>query len=116
MGIASSKATIKAALVGIDVIDIDQAELCESGTFILYDGGERTSVGIVERVFCILCAGFSLGGSSDLLSAVESIEHKLYQASLEDIYISHTRTHPVVIAENGLCIYRIDVKIIDMES
>lgn len=116
MGIASSKTTIKDVLVGIDVIDIDQSELCESGTFILYDGGERTSVGIVARIFCVLCAGFSLSGGSDLLNNVEAIEHKLYQASLEDMYIIHTRTHPVVIAENGLCIYRIDVKIIDMES
>ncbi|PHM18049.1 MAG: hypothetical protein CJD30_03555 [Sulfuricurvum sp. PD_MW2] len=116
MGITSSQALIKSALNGIDLIEIDQAELSESGVFILYDGGIRTAMGIVDREFAIFCAGFSISGESGLKQVVEDIEHSLYEISRIRTDIEHTQTLPIAVADNGLLIYRINVKIIDMES
>lgn len=116
MGITSSQELIKSALNGIDLIEIDQAELSESGVFVLYDGGVRTAMGIVEREFAILCAGFSITGESGLKQIVENVEQDLYEISRNRTDIEHTRTLPVAVAENGLFIYRVNVKIIDMES
>lgn len=116
MGITSSQELIKSALTGINLIEIDQAEISESGVFILYDGGIRVSMGIVERVFAIYCAGFSISGESGLKQVVEDVEQCLYEISQHRTDIEHKQTFPVVVADNGLFIYRINVQIIDMES
>lgn len=116
MGITSSQDLLKQALVGIDLIEIDQAEITESGVFVLYDGGIRTAMAIMDREFAIFCAGFSISGDSGLKQVVENIERLLYEISRYRTDIEHKQTLPVVIADNGLFIYRINVKIIDMES
>ena len=116
MGIASSQALLELALVDIDLIEIDQAEITEAGVFVLYDGGIRTAMAIMDRQFAIFCAGFSISGDSGLKQVVESIERLLYEISVIRTDIQHQRTLPVVVADNGLFIYRINVKIIDMES
>lgn len=115
MGVSSSLQTLKEALREIEIVDIESPEINESGVFVIYDGGPKTALSIMERRFGILCAGFSLSVSSDLIALVESIEHKLYMASVEGNDIDHIKTYPVVVTENGLFIYRIDAKVIDTE-
>lgn len=116
MGITSSHALLKSVLVGVDLIEIDQAEISESGVFVLYDGGIRTAMAVIDRDFAIFCAGFSISGDSGLKQVVENIERLLYEASQHRLDIEHTQTLPVAVADNGLFIYQVRVKIIDMES
>lgn len=116
MGITSSQDLLESALVGVDLIEIDQAEISESGVFVLYDGGIRTSIAVMDRNLAIFCAGFSISGDTGLKQVVENIERLLYEISVIRTDIQHTQTLPVVVADNGLFIYRINVKIIDMES
>lgn len=115
MGITASSAIVKNILTGISVIDIDQADISEAGVFLLYDGATPIDMYTKARRFALLVAGFSMDIKSGVLASVEQIEGLVCTAGTHDTDIEYKGTHPVVVADGGLFIYRIDVEIMDMD-
>ena len=115
MGIVTSSEIVKNILTGISVIEIDQADISEAGVFLLYDGATPVDTYTKVRRFALLIAGFSMDVKSGVLALVEQIEGFVCTAGARDTDIEYKGTHPVVVADGGLFIYRVDVEIIDID-
>ncbi len=118
MAISSSSEIIKELMPDIDLIDVDTADISESGVFLLYDGDTPTDLDSITRRFAILIAGFSMNSKSGILGMLENIQTYIRNASQMDTDIEYKGTSPVVVADGGLFIYRVDIEILDtdMES
>jgi len=113
MGIATCIDRLKKGLLPTVLIDVDDPSISEPGVFVYYDGAKGVDIGVVRRDFSILCSGFSLSGASELTQMLEEVEGAICHMGLVVNGVTYERTHPVVVTDTGLYIYKIDVSVID---